>query len=75
LTTTTLFKTATTNTAIPPWMPRLRTAEAIEARRCGFREGRDGKTDPPFGLFDRMRVRHWLTAMDRRFAGVRSWLP
>lgn len=75
LTATSLYKTATTSAAIPLWMPRLHAAEAIEARRCGFREGRDGKTDPPLGLFDRMRVRHWLTAMDRRFAGVRSWLP
>ena len=72
---TALFEATTMNGAIPLWMPRLHAAEAIEARHCGFREGRDGKTDPPLGLFDRTRVRHWLNAMDARFAGVRTWLP
>jgi hypothetical protein len=72
---TTLFKTAIENGTIALWMPRLHAAEAIEARHCGFREGRDGKTELPLGLFDRTRVRHWLNGMDARFAGVRSWLP
>jgi len=73
---TALFKAAVDGGgAIPLWMPRLHAAEAIEARHCGFREGRDGRTDPPLGLFDRTRVRHWLDTMDRRFAGVHSWRP
>ena len=75
VTATAMFKAATGNGTIPLWMPRLHAAEAIEARRCGFREGRDGKSEPPLGLFDRTRVRHWLTTMDGRFAGVRTWLP
>lgn len=75
ITATALFKAATENGTIPVWMPRLHAAEAIEARHCGFREGRDGRTDPPLGLFDRTRVRHWLNAMEGRFAGVRTWLP
>jgi hypothetical protein len=72
---TALFKAAVEGGAIPLWMPRLHAAEAIEARHCGFREGRDGKTEPALGLFDRTRVRAWLDVMDKRFVGVRSWLP
>jgi hypothetical protein len=75
ITGTALFRKSIEDGAIPVWMPRFHAAEAIEARHCGFREGRDGRTDPPLGLFDRTRVRHWLDAMDRRFAGVQSWLP
>jgi len=75
VTSTALFKAVIADGAIRLWMPRLHAAEAIEARRCGFREGRDGKTAPALGLFDRTRVRHWLDTMDRRFAGAHSWLP
>ncbi|MHB1302610.1 MAG: P-loop NTPase family protein [Acidiphilium sp.] len=57
------------------WMPRLHAAEAVEARQCGFTAARDGAVDPPLGVFDAARVRVWLEAMDRRFAGVRSWIP
>lgn len=57
------------------WMPRLHAAEAVEARRCSFTAARDGAVDPPLGVFDAARVRVWLEAMDRRFAGVRSWIP
>lgn len=61
--------------AVNLWMPRLHAASAVEARRSTFTEARDGLTTPPLGLFDRSRVRSWLDAMNRRFAGIRSWLP
>jgi hypothetical protein len=57
------------------WMPRLFAAEAIEARRCSFFNARDGKVSPRLGMFDAARVRAWLGAMDRRFAGISSWIP
>jgi hypothetical protein len=72
---TDMYATTIRDGAVPVWMPKLHAAEAIEARHCGFREGRDGHTDPPLGLFNRGRVRSWLNAMDRRFAGVQTWLP
>lgn len=61
--------------AIVLWMPRLHAADAVESRRSGFVEARDGQTVPPLGLFDRARVRAWLDAMDKAFSGVRSWMP
>jgi len=57
------------------WMPRLFAADAIETRRCWFTDARERKVDPPLGVFDGVRLRAWLEAMDRRFAGVRSWIP
>jgi len=57
------------------WMPRLHAAEAVESRQCSFAAARDGTITPPLGLFDAARVRVWLDIMDRRFAGVRSWIP
>ena len=57
------------------WMPRLHAAEAVESRQCSFVAARDGTITPPLGLFDAARVRVWLDTMDRRFAGVRSWIP
>jgi hypothetical protein len=57
------------------WMPRLHAAEAVESRQCGFAAARDGTINSPLGLFDAARVRVWLDTMDRRFAGVRSWIP
>lgn len=57
------------------WMPRLHAAEAVESRQCSFAAARDGNVTPSLGLFDAARVRVWLDAMDRRFAGVRSWIP
>ncbi|GLR68291.1 hypothetical protein GCM10010909_29720 [Acidocella aquatica] len=57
------------------WMPRLHAAEAVESRQCSFAAARDGTINPPLGLFDAARVRVWLDAMDRRFAGIRSWIP
>lgn len=57
------------------WMPRLFAAEAIESRQCRFFEARDGKVIPPLGVFDAARVRAWLNTMDRRFAGIGSWIP
>lgn len=61
--------------SIQLWMPRLFAADAIETRRCWFTDAREGKVDPPLGVFDGVRLRAWLGAMDRRFAGVRSWTP
>lgn len=68
-----VFRGAIGRGAVPVWMPRLLVADAIEARRAHFLEARDGKAG--LGPFDRSRVRHWLTAMDRQFAGIRTWLP
>ena len=62
-------------TSVPVWMPRLFAAEAIEARQCRFFDARDGKVTPPLGLFDGARLRTWLDAMDRRLAGISSWIP
>jgi hypothetical protein len=62
-------------TSVPVWMPRLFAAEAIEARQCRFFDARDGEVTPPLGLFDGARLRTWLDAMDRRLAGVSSWIP
>lgn len=61
--------------ALPLWMPRLNAAAAVESRRCLFSAARDGRTVPPLGVFERSKVRAWLDAMDRRFAGINSWLP
>jgi hypothetical protein len=57
------------------WMPRLHAAEAVESRQCSFAAARDGAINSPLGLFDAARVSVWLETMDRRFAGVRSWIP
>lgn len=62
-------------TSVPVWMPRLFSAEAIEARQCRFFDARDGKVTPPLGLFDGARLRTWLDAMDLRLAGISSWIP
>lgn len=61
--------------ALALWMPRFNAAAAIESRRCLFSAARDGITVPPLGVFERSKVRTWLEAMDRRFAGITSWLP
>ncbi|MBW4089867.1 MAG: hypothetical protein HIU82_01980 [Proteobacteria bacterium] len=61
--------------SIQLWMPRLFAADAVESRRCWFTDARDGKVDPPLGLFDAARLRAWLDQMERRFSGVRSWRP
>jgi hypothetical protein len=63
------------SSSIQVWMPRLHAAEAVESRQCTFMAARDGLSDPPLGLFDGARVRAWLDAMDRRFEGVRTWIP
>jgi hypothetical protein len=57
------------------WMPRLFAADAVESRECRFFDARDGRVSPPLGMFDRARLRAWLDAMDRRFAGIGSWIP
>jgi hypothetical protein len=64
-----------TEHALVLWMPRLFAAGAVENRRSTFADARDGKTEVSLNMFDRTRVRAWLDAMDRRFAGVTSWLP
>jgi len=50
-------------------------ADKSESALCGFHEARDVRVEPPLGVFDSARVRAWLEAMDRRFAGVDSWIP
>ncbi len=73
-----VFRDALTRGAIPIYMPKLLVAETIETRRMHFIDARDGGTGTgkaPLGAFDRARVRAWLDAMDRQFAGVRSWMP
>jgi hypothetical protein len=61
--------------AVPIFMPRLHAADAGQSRRSSFRAAADGTTTPPLGFFDRSRVETWLDIMDRRFAGVMSWMP
>lgn len=73
-----VFRNALTNGAVPIYMPKLLVAEAIEARRMHFNDARDGNVGTgkvPLGAFDRARVRSWLEAMDRQFAGIKSWMP
>jgi hypothetical protein len=62
-------------TGVRVFMPRLFSAEAIEIRQCRFFAARDGQVTPPLGMFDAARLRSWLDAMDRRFAGIGSWIP
>ncbi len=64
-----------TKSSVTVWMPRLFAADAIESRLCGFHDARDVRVEPPLGVFDSARVRAWLEAMDRRFAGIDSWIP
>lgn len=74
-----VFRDALARGAVPVYMPKLLVADAIEARRLRFLAARDGAAGEDgkatFGAFDRARVRSWLEAMDRQFAGVRTWLP
>lgn len=72
---TDVYKAQITSGTIPLWMPRLFAADAIEARTASFAAARDGKTNPPLGIFDRSRVNTWLRRMDEQFAGVNSWMP
>jgi hypothetical protein len=67
------FKLTKSNVTV--WMPRLFAADAIESRFCGFHDARDVRVESPLGVFDSARVRAWLDAMDRRFAGIGSWIP
>jgi hypothetical protein len=57
------------------WMPRLFAAAAVENSRAGFAQARDGNATRPINMFDRARVKSWLTTMDQRFSGVASWMP
>ncbi len=57
------------------WMPRLFAAAAVENSRAGFAQARDGDASRPINMFDRARVKSWLTTMDQRFSGVASWMP
>lgn len=74
-----VFRDALARGAVPVYMPKLLLADAIERRRLRFLAARDGAVGEDgkaiFGAFDRARVKHWLDAMDRQFAGVRTWLP
>ena len=57
------------------WMPRLFAAAVVENSRAGFAQARDGDASRPINMFDRARVKSWLTAMEQRFSGVVSWMP
>jgi hypothetical protein len=57
------------------WMPRLYAAATVENNRASFAQARDGDTSRPINMFDKARVKTWLTAMDQRFSGVASWMP
>jgi hypothetical protein len=61
--------------ALVLWMPRLFAAAAVENSRAGFAQARDGDASRPFNMFDRARVKSWLTTMTQRFSGVASWMP
>jgi hypothetical protein len=63
------------DSSIALWMPKLNAANAVESRTAGFYAARDNAVDPPVGLLDRTRIRAWLDQMERRFAGVASWIP
>jgi hypothetical protein len=56
-------------TSVPVWMPRL------FAVQCRYFDALAGKVTPVLGMFDSARLRAWLAAMDRRFAGIGSWIP
>jgi hypothetical protein len=71
------FREALSAGAVPVFMPRLLPAQQVEIRRLKFRDAADGlkgRANAPLSPFDRMRVRLWLEAMDRNFAGITSWL-
>lgn len=73
-----VFRDALTRGATPIYMPKLLVADAIEARRMHFIDAQNGGTGTgkgPLGAFDRARIRNWLEAMDRQFAGIKSWMP
>jgi hypothetical protein len=57
------------------WMPRLFAASVVENSRASFAQARDGDASRPINMFDRSRVKSWLTTMERRFSGVASWMP
>jgi hypothetical protein len=57
------------------WMPRLFAAAVVENSRAGFAQARDGDATRPINMFDRARVKSWLTSMAERFSGVASWMP
>lgn len=66
--------------AVPVWMPRLHNvAGAIELQRLHFLAAAAHAVDesgmPRIGITDAARVRVWLAAMERQFAGIATWLP
>ena len=66
---------ALAKTSLLLWMPRLASADAVESRQSTYLAARDGTVDPQLGIFEAAQVRAWLNIMDRRFSGVRSWIP
>ena len=66
---------ALSKSSVTVWMPKFFAAEAVESRQCRFLDARDGKIELPLGIFDAARLKAWLDAMNRRFAGVQSWIP
>jgi hypothetical protein len=64
-----------TEASVIVWMPKLHSADAVEKRQCRYIAARDGQVNPPLGMFDAARLRVWLDTMNRRFAGISSWIP
>lgn len=64
---------------IPVWMPRLFAADKVELSRLHYLEASTGAVGSDggarIGLSDMLRVRAWLGAMERQFAGIGTWLP
>lgn len=74
------YRAAVDAGAVEIWMPRLYAAKAIEDRRIGFQQAVSGqqpasRPSAALGPFDRSRTQHWLQAMEKAFAPIRSWLP
>lgn len=77
-----VFRDAVSKGAVVVRMPRLDAAVCayVERFRCHFGEARDGivpdgRKGEPLIVFDREKMKSWLTRMDRRFDPIRSWLP
>ena len=76
------FKAAVAREATVLWMPRLepRVAAEIEAKCLRFGLARDGVSPDtrlvtPLNVFDRSRVRTWMTGMDEMLGPITAWLP
>lgn len=57
------------------WMPKLFSAEAVEARRSHYYDASEGRIEHPLSMIERARLKAWLESMNRRFSGIESWIP